>query len=47
MARYLNEYTCPKCKHEWQDEWDCMVDDQCPECGLKNISPDGSTELDD
>ena len=31
------EYCCPNCGHEWQEQWSCACDSQCPECGLKNI----------
>ena len=36
---YRNYYRCPRCGYEWEDEWDCMVDDECGECETKNISP--------
>lgn len=36
---FRNFYHCPRCEHEWDDEWDCACDDQCPVCGLKGISP--------
>ena len=29
----INTYHCPKCGCEWRDEWDCGVDDDCPDCG--------------
>lgn len=36
--RLLNiEYRCPNCGHEWQEQWSCACDSQCPECGLQNI----------
>ncbi len=25
------------CATEWTDEWDCMCNDQCPECHTKDI----------
>ena len=28
---YRNHYRCP-CGCEWQDEWDCMCNDRCPDC---------------
>ena len=37
----LNEYTCPACGTEWESEWDCACDDDCPSGGLRAISPDG------
>lgn len=36
---FTNHYVCPECAHEWTDEWSCMVDDDCPECGARHISP--------
>ena len=29
----INTDRCPKCGIEWRDEWDCGVDDGCPNCG--------------
>lgn len=31
---FVNFYYCPDCDVEWQDEWSCMCDDECPECGI-------------
>lgn len=45
-TQYLNYYRCPGCKAEWTDQWSAMCDDQCPECGKKNISPYDSEEID-
>lgn len=36
---FINHYVCPDCKTGWTDEWSCMVDDDCPECGARHISP--------
>lgn len=36
---FINYYRCPECEHEWEDEWSCQVDDDCPECGARHISP--------
>ena len=44
---YLNRYQCPKCNEYWCDVWDCMVDDDCPRCGERHITPFRSDELDD
>jgi predicted Zn-ribbon and HTH transcriptional regulator len=41
----LNHYKCPDCGYEWDDEWDCEVDDFCGECGTQNISPISSEHL--
>lgn len=29
---FLNEYRCT-CGAEWDDEWTCAVEDDCPDCG--------------
>ena len=47
MSRFLNHYTCPKCTAQWSDAWSCMVDDDCPGCGMRHISPDESDEIED
>lgn len=39
IKTYHNWYKCPRCNHEWEDEWDCGCDDDCPECGCRHISP--------
>ena len=44
IQMYLNEYTCPDCGTEWQDEWSATCDDECPKCGAI-CSPEDSTEL--
>lgn len=36
---FTNYYTCPECDCEWEDEYECWVDDDCPECGMRHISP--------
>jgi DNA-directed RNA polymerase subunit RPC12/RpoP len=38
-------YRCPSCSEEWQDEWDCEVDDECPACGLRHIEPYDAEDL--
>lgn len=42
--RFLNHYKCPNCSSEWDDEWDCQVDDDCGECGARHISPYASED---
>ena len=37
-VRYLNQYRCPYCQTEWEDEWDCACNDRCPDCN-KEIEP--------
>ena len=43
--KYLNYYRCPLCEEEWEDKWDCMVDDECPNCKCRNIPPYKSDDL--
>jgi len=42
---FLNHYQCPRCDHEWSDEWSCQCDDDCPACGLRHISPADSDDI--
>lgn len=42
-----NFYECPHCGECWDDEWPCAVDDDCPHCGLRHISPVESKEIDE
>jgi len=44
--KWLNQYECEKCDCQWEDVWDCQVDDDCPECHT-NTSPYESEEVDD
>ena len=41
---FVNHYRCPRCGEEWQDEWSCACNDECPGCGLKDIEPQQSAE---
>ena len=45
MAWYLNHYTCDRCDADWTDEWSCMCDHDCPECGARHMSPHDSDDL--
>lgn len=38
-SQFINFYWCPRCNHDWEDAYSCMVDDDCPECGYRHISP--------
>lgn len=31
---YRLDYWCSDCGAEWEDEWSCLVDGDCPECGV-------------
>jgi hypothetical protein len=35
----LNHYKCPECEHLWVDRWDGEVEDDCPGCGERHITP--------
>lgn len=45
MAWFLNFYHCERCGRAWTDEWSCMCDDECPECGARDMSPSRSEDL--
>ena len=32
-------YCCPGCGTKWEDQWDCEVENDCPECGMRDITP--------
>ncbi len=42
---FVNHYECAECNETWADEWSCMCDDECPECGARNMSPIKSDDL--
>ncbi|AGB45750.1 hypothetical protein FJ872_11180 [Mesorhizobium sp. B2-5-9] len=45
MAWYLNHYECYRCSEHWTDEWSCMCDDECPNCGARHATPIDSEDL--
>lgn len=45
MAWYRNQYHCGDCGTDWEDEWSCCCDDECPHCGSRNWSPTESLDL--
>jgi predicted nucleic acid-binding Zn-ribbon protein len=45
MAWYRNHYDCYRCGEGWDDEWSCMCDDDCPNCGARHCSPTESEDL--
>ncbi len=45
MAWYLNHYHCGDCGTDWDDEWSCCCDDDCPTCGSRHWSPVDSDDL--
>lgn len=40
-------YRCPNCGEEWDDEWSCAVNSDCPECGARDIEPYDHDIVDD
>lgn len=45
MAWFLNHYHCDDCGADWEDEWSCCCDDECPVCGSGDWSPVASDDL--
>ena len=45
MAWYRNHYHCGDCGTDWEDEWSCGCDDECPNCGSGDWSPVESEDL--
>jgi hypothetical protein len=45
--KFRNFYQCPRCDYKWEDMWDSTCDDECPECGNRDISPYESVDLSD
>ena len=45
MAWFRNHYICTRCNDVWTDEWSCMSDDDCPNCGCRHLSPMHSDDL--
>ena len=45
MAWYRNHYHCGDCGTDWEDEWSCCCDDECPACGSGDWSPEESEDL--
>jgi len=45
VAWFLIYYTCERCGDDWTDEWSCMCDDDCPNCGARHMSPHESDDL--
>jgi predicted RNA-binding Zn-ribbon protein involved in translation (DUF1610 family) len=41
---FINYYTCPRCSFQWSDRWTAMCDDDCPNCGLRHITPTHSKD---
>lgn len=45
MAWFVNYYHCDECGTDWDDEWSCCCDDDCPGCGSRHWSPAASEDL--
>src|SRR5690348_1002899 len=45
MAWFINFYRCDDCQRIWTDEWSCTCDDECPHCGLRDMTPFNSEDL--
>lgn len=45
MAWFNNHYKYERCHSQWQDEWSCMCDDDCPVCGARHMTPYDSEDL--
>lgn len=41
----LIEYHCTKCSHDWQEQWSCACDSECPNCGQSDIEASDWKEL--
>ena len=35
MPWYRKFYRCSECGEEWEDEWDCLCNDRCPQCNAE------------
>lgn len=47
MSLYLNHYECPCCGEQWEDRWECQVNDECSTCGTQDIKPYDSEDLEE
>ncbi|GAN97733.1 hypothetical protein Geu3261_0240_008 [Komagataeibacter europaeus NBRC 3261] len=34
-----NFYRCSDCHEEWVEPWECEIDEDCPHCGTRHITP--------
>jgi rubrerythrin len=39
VSKFENFYRCPECEHEWEDTYTSIVEDDCPSCGNRHITP--------
>lgn len=47
MAWFRNQYSCTECGTNWNDEWSCMCDDDCPHCNARHLEPYDTIDLTD
>jgi peptide subunit release factor 1 (eRF1) len=47
MAWFEIFYRCPCCHHEWTDTWSSLVDAECPECGVSDITPIDAEDMEE
>ncbi|MDF3811077.1 MULTISPECIES: hypothetical protein [Rhodopseudomonas] len=45
MAWFLNHYQCLRCQAKWTDQWSSLCDDDCPQCGARQMLPHLAEEL--
>lgn len=45
LAWFRNIDQCYRCSQDWEDEWSCMCDDECPSCGARYASPVDSEDV--
>ena len=45
MAWFFNLYECDACERRWTDAWSCACDDECPDCGARDMTPYDSEDL--
>ena len=45
MPWFRNHYRCDRCHYEWSDEWSATCDDECPDCGARNMQATDSDDL--
>jgi hypothetical protein len=45
-CRFLNHYRCSECFAHWSNQWSCQCNDHCPNCGLGDIEPWRSEDID-
>jgi hypothetical protein len=44
----VSQLLCLRSLHyHWEDEWSCMSDDDCPQCGARHMSPYQSDDADE